>query len=148
MLNVEDSIIEMALRVLEERLKRTTFEFTSPDAVKQYVRLHLQGKDREFFGVLFLNNQNQLLVFEIIHSGTFNVVNIYPREVARLALLHNAAAVIFVHNHPSGSTEASRADIQMTAKLRSALALFDIRTLDHLIVAGNVVVSMAEEGLI
>ncbi len=84
MLNVEDSIIEMALRVLEERLKRTTFEFTSPDAVKQYVRLHLQGKEREFFGVLFLNNQNQLLVFEIIHSGTFNVVNIYPREVASL----------------------------------------------------------------
>lgn len=148
MLNVEDSIIEMALRVLEDRLKRTTFEFTSPDAVKQYVRLHLQGKEREYFGVLLLNNQNQLLVFEIIHSGTFNVVNIYPREVARLALLHNAAAVIFVHNHPSGSTEASRADIQMTAKLRSALALFDIRTLDHLIVAGNVVVSMAEEGLI
>ncbi len=148
MLNVEDSIIEMALRVLEERLKRTTFEFTSPDAVKQYVRLHLQGKDREYFGVLFLNNQNQLLVFEIIHSGTFNVVNIYPREVARQALLHNAAAVIFVHNHPSGSTEASRADIQMTAKLRNALALFDIRTLDHLIVAGNVVVSMAEDGLI
>lgn len=148
MLNVEDSVIEMALRVLEDRLKRTTFEFTSPDAVKKYVRLHLQGKEREYFGVLFLNNQNQLLIFEIIHSGTFNVVNIYPREIARLALLHNAAAVIFVHNHPSGSTEASLADIHMTAKLRNALALFDIRTLDHLIVAGNFVVSMAEEGLI
>lgn len=148
MLNVENTIIEMALRFLEERLKSTTFEFASPDAVKQYVRLHLQGKEREYFGVLFLNNQNQLLVFEIIHSGTFNVVNIYPREVARLALLHNAAAVIFVHNHPSGSTEVSSADIQMTAKLKNVLALFDIRTLDHLIVAGNFVVSMAEEGLI
>ncbi|MCU8647926.1 DNA repair protein RadC, partial [Escherichia coli] len=109
-MNHEDSIINLAMTILESRLKTTSFTFTSPDAVKQYLRLRLQNKEREFFGALYLNNQHQLISFEIIHSGTINSCEISPREVARLALTLNAQAVIFTHNHPSGSPEPSRDD--------------------------------------
>ncbi|EDD7107434.1 DNA repair protein RadC [Salmonella enterica subsp. enterica serovar Enteritidis] len=145
-MNHEDSIINLAMAILESRLKATSFSFTSPDAVKQYLRLHLQNKEREFFGALYLNNQHQLISFELIHSGTINSCVISPREVARLALMLNAQAVIFAHNHPSGTPEPSRADINMTARLKTALELFEISTLDHFIVAGNDVISMAERG--
>ncbi|MCZ6132211.1 DNA repair protein RadC [Cronobacter sakazakii] len=145
-MNYEDSIINLAMGILQSRLKQTSYSFTSPDAVKQYLRLHLQNQEREFFGALFLDNQNQLISFEMIHSGTINSVQISPREVAKLALKLNAQAVIFAHNHPSGSPQPSRADIDVTAKLKTALALFEISTLDHFIVAGNEVVSMAERG--
>ena len=145
-MNHEDSIINLAMAILESRLKTTSFSFTSPDAVKQYLRLHLQNKEREFFGALYLNNQHQLISFEIIHSGTINSCEISPREVARLALTLNAQAVIFAHNHPSGTPEPSRADINITARLKTALELFEINTLDHFIVAGNDVISMAERG--
>ncbi|EHF9230346.1 DNA repair protein RadC, partial [Salmonella enterica] len=84
-MNHEDSIINLAMTILESRLKTTSFTFTSPDAVKQYLRLRLQNKEREFFGALYLNNQHQLISFEIIHSGTINSCEISPREVARLA---------------------------------------------------------------
>lgn len=145
-MNHEDSIINLAMAILESRLKTTSFSFNSPDAVKQYLRLHLQNKEREFFGALYLNNQHQLISFELIHSGTINSCVISPREVARLALMLNAQAVIFAHNHPSGTPEPSRADINMTARLKTALELFEISTLDHFIVAGNDVISMAERG--
>ena len=142
-MNHEDSIINLAMAILESRLKTTSFSLTSPDAVKQYLRLHLQNKEREFFGALY---QHQLISFELIHSGTINSCVISPREVARLALMLNAQAVIFAHNHPSGTPEPSRADINMTARLKTALELFEISTLDHFIVAGNNVISMAERG--
>ncbi|AYN25625.1 DNA repair protein RadC (plasmid) [Buttiauxella sp. 3AFRM03] len=145
-MNHEDSIINLAMTILESRLKQTSYSFTSPDAVTQYLRLHLQNQEREFFGALYLDNLNQLISFEIIHSGSINSVQISPREVARLALKLNAQAVIFAHNHPSGSPEPSRADINITARLKTALELFEIRTLDHFIVAGNDVISMAERG--
>lgn len=145
-MNHEDSIINLAMTILESRLKQTSYSFTSPDAVTQYLRLHLQNQEREFFGALYLDNQHQLISFEIIHSGSINSVQISPREVARLALVLNAQAVIFAHNHPSGSPEPSRADINITARLKTALELFEIRTLDHFIVAGNDVISMAERG--
>lgn len=145
-MNYEDSIINLAMGILESRLKKTSFSFTSPDAVKQYLRLHLQNQEREFFGALYLNNKNQLISFEIIHSGTINSVEISPREVTKLALKLNAQAVIFAHNHPSGIPEPSRADINVTARLKSALELFEINTLDHFIVGGNEVISMAERG--
>jgi DNA repair protein RadC len=145
-MNHEDSIINLAMTILESRLKKTSYSFTSPDAVTQYLRLHLQNQEREFFGALYLDNQHQLISFEIIHSGSINFVQISPREVARLALVLNAQAVIFAHNHPSGSPEPSRADINMTARLKTALELFEISTLDHFIVAGNDVISMAERG--
>lgn len=145
-MNHEDSIINLAMTILESRLKQTSYSFTSPDAVTQYLRLNLQNQEREFFGALYLDNQHQLISFEIIHSGSINSVQISPREVARLALVLNAQAVIFAHNHPSGSPEPSRADINMTARLKTALELFEIRTLDHFIVAGNDVISMAERG--
>lgn len=145
-MNHEDSIINLAMAILESRLKITSFSFTSPDAVKQYLRLHLQNKEREFFGALYLNSQHQLISFELIHAGTINSCVISPREVARLALTLNAHAVIFAHNHPSGTPEPSRADINITARLKTALELFEISTLDHFIVAGNDVISMAERG--
>lgn len=145
-MNYEDSIINLAMAILESRLKQVSYSFTSPDSVKQYLRLNLQNQEREFFGAMYLNNQHQLITFEIIHSGTINSVEISPREVARLALTLNAQAVIFAHNHPSGTPDPSRADINITAKLKNALALFDISTLDHFIVAGNDVISMAERG--
>ena len=145
-MNHEDSIINLAIVILESRLKQTSFSFTSADAVKKYLRLHLQNHEREFFGALYLNNQHQLISFEIIHSGTINSVEISPREVARLALKLNAKAVIFAHNHPSGKPDPSREDINITVKLKSALELFEISTLDHFIIAGNDIISMAEGG--
>lgn len=145
-MNHEDSIINLAMTILESRLKKTSFSFTSPDAVKQYLRLHLQNEERELFGALYLNNQHQLISFEVIHAGTIDSCVVSPREVARLALTLNAQAVIFAHNHPSGTANPSRADINLTAHLVKALELFDIRTLDHFIVAGNNVISLAELG--
>ncbi|CSX09683.1 DNA repair protein RadC [Citrobacter freundii] len=142
----ERNIIKLAISILDRELKVYGVQFTNPDLVKDYLRLHLQDKEREYFGAMFLTTQNQLIKFEIIHAGSLNSVDVHPRQIAKLALANNANAVILVHNHPSYSDEPSRADIAITARIKQALELISINTLDHLIVAGREVVSLAEQG--
>ena len=140
------AVLELARRVLAQQLKeRTVFE--SPDMLKHYVQLHLGAKPHEVFAVLFLDQQNRLLCMEELFRGTLNQAAVYPREVVLRALHHQANAVVLAHNHPSGTARASGADEALTAKLRAALALIDVRVLDHIIVAPGAALSMAQEGL-
>ena len=120
----------------------------NPRAVGEHLRLHYVGQEREVFGVLFLDNRHRLIALEEMFLGTVDGASVHPREVVKRALKLNAAAVILAHNHPSGVAEPSQADELITTRVRDALALVDIRVLDHLVVGGNVVTSMAERGLI
>jgi DNA repair protein RadC len=120
----------------------------SPKAVRQYLQLMLGGRAYESFAVLFLDVKNRLISSEELFRGTLDQASVYPREVLKSALKHNAAAVILAHNHPSGSCEPSSADRQLTSKLQQALQLIDIRVLDHFIVANPHVYSFAEHGLL
>jgi DNA repair protein RadC len=120
----------------------------NPDAVKDYMRLALGGETVERFGVLYLDSQNRAIAFEIVFNGTLTQASVYPREIIRAALGHSAAAVILAHNHPSGYLKPSRADEQLTQTLKAALALLDVRVLDHVIVSGDQALSMAERGLV
>ena len=122
--------------------------FDSADTVKHYVQLHLAAKGHEVFAVLFLDSQNRLVAMEELFRGTLTQTSVYPREVVLRALHHQAAAVILAHNHPSGHAEPSRADELLTKRLSDALALVDVRVIDHLVVGGNDVVSFAERGLL
>jgi DNA repair protein RadC len=141
------AMVEFVRRsLLEEAAHRDAL--ASPDAVRDYLRLTLGGLPYEAFLALFLDSQNRLLAARELFRGTLAQTSVYPREVVKAALAHNAAAVIFAHNHPSGVAEPSRADELLTAALKQALALVDIRTLDHFIVAGQRVVSFAERGLV
>ncbi len=121
---------------------------TSPHVVRDYLRLTLAALEREVFVGLFLDSQQRLIASEALFRGTLAQTSVYPREVVKCALALNAAAVIFAHNHPSGVAEPSRADELLTQSLKSALALVDVRTLDHFVVAGGEVVSFAERGLL
>jgi DNA repair protein RadC len=132
--------------LLEESAHRDVL--TSPDAVRDYLRLTLSALPYEAFVGLFLDSQNRLLHARELFRGTLAQTSVYPREVVKAALADNAAGVIFAHNHPSGVAEPSRADELLTAALKQALALVDIRTLDHFVVAGQRVVSFAERGLL
>ena len=120
--------------------------FSSSSASADYFRAKLAGREREVFAVAFLNNQHQLLAYEEIFHDSIACVEVHPREIVRRALQHNAAAVILSHNHPSFTPEPSRADIAITARLKQVLELIGVRVIDHLIVAGNDVVSLAERG--
>jgi len=120
----------------------------SPQAVRDYLRLTLGTRPHEVFVGIYLDSQNRLLAVEELFRGTLAQTSVYPREVVKSALAHNAAAMIFAHNHPSGVAEPSRADELLTQALRQALALVDIRTLDHFVVAGGRLVSFAERGLL
>ena len=139
--------VELARRLLAEEI-RCGNVLTSPEAVRDYLRLSFADLPHETFVVLFLDSQHRLLAAEPMFRGTLAQTSVYPREVVKAALAHNAAAVIFAHNHPSGVAEPSRADELLTQALKQALALVDIRTLDHFVVAGNRVVSFAERGLL
>lgn len=141
------AMVELVRRALREEVAGRDV-LTSPDAVRDYLRLALAPLPYEVFMVLFLDSQNRLLAACELFRGTLAQTSVYPREVVKAALAHNAAGVILAHNHPSGVAEPSRADELLTASLKQALALVDIRTLDHLIVAGAKVVSFAERGLI
>lgn len=139
--------VELVRRALvEESAHRDVL--SSPGAVRDYLRLTLAGLPYEVFVALFLDSQNRLVAASELFRGTLAQTSVYPREVVKAALAHNAAGVVFAHNHPSGIAEPSRADELLTMSLKQALALVDIRTLDHLIVAGSKVVSFAERGLI
>lgn len=115
---------------------------------RDYLRTRLAGLEHEVFGVLFLDNRHRVLAFEELFRGTLNGTAVYPREVVKRALAHNAAAVIFVHNHPSGDPEPSRADELLTQRLKEALSFLEIRVLDHLVVGHEGCVSFSERGLL
>jgi DNA repair protein RadC len=138
--------IKRAINLLEKHLREPGIAFTSACAARDWLRLKMAGLEREVFMVLYLDNQHCLLACETLFTGTLSNTEVYPREVVKAALRHNAAAVILAHNHPSGHTEASDADRHITERLKKALALIDIRTLDHLIIGGREIVSFAERG--
>ncbi|MFT3821819.1 MAG: DNA repair protein RadC [Rubrivivax sp.] len=140
------AVMEIARRAVAQPL-RTAPVFDSPQAVKDYLALQLGALPQEVFAVLFLDQQHRLLVLEEMFRGTVTHTAVHPREVVRRAIALNAAAVILAHNHPSGLAEPSRADEALTQTLRSALALVEVRVLDHLVVGHGQVVSMAERGL-
>lgn len=141
------AVLELARRHLGEQLKRE-HSFNSPGSVAAYLKAHLRHQGREIFMVLFLDTRHQLIISEELFHGTIDGASIYPREVVKRALQHNAAAVILAHNHPSGVAEPSPADENITLQLREALALVDIRVLDHLIVGSGDVISLAERGVL
>ena len=143
----DDAVIAQALAILAGRV-RDTDALMTPAAVGDYLKLLLGGREHEVFAVLLLDSQNRVMKFVELFRGTLNQTSVYPREVVKLALATNAAAVIFAHNHPSGSIEPSRADEQLTFQLKSALALVDIKVLDHFIIAGTTALSFSERGLL
>jgi DNA repair protein RadC len=139
--------LEMSKRYLSEELQQGKV-LTSSQATRDYLISALRHQTREVFAVMFLDNQHRILKFETLFYGTIDAAAIYPRIVVEKALKHQAAAVIFSHNHPSGFAEASLADKQITTRLERALALIDVRVLDHIIVAGHRCYSFAENGAI
>jgi DNA repair protein RadC len=141
------AVIEMARRALAQKLEASPV-FDSPQSVKDYLQLHLGALPHEVFAVLFLDSQHRLLGLEKMFTGTLGQTSVYPREVVKRALARNAGAVILAHNHPSGVAEPSRADEFLTQTLKSALALVDVRVIDHLVVGRGQVVSFAERGLL
>jgi len=141
------AVLEMARRALAETL-RAGDALGSPGAVRDFLRLTLAKYEREVFLAVMLDAQNRVLACEELFRGTLTQTSVYPREVVKCALARNAAAVIFAHNHPSGVAEPSHADQVLTQSLKQALALVDIKVLDHFIVAGSSALSFAERGLI
>lgn len=139
------AVMEMARRSLDEELKGGEL-LSSPQTVKQYLQLQLAKKAYESFTVLFLDVKNRLICCEELFRGTLTHTSVYPREVIKAALSHNAASVILAHNHPSGTPDPSAADRTLTQALKQSLGLVDVRVLDHFIVAGRHVYSFAEHG--
>jgi DNA repair protein RadC len=141
------AVVELARRAIVEEM-RSGAELSSPHAVKDFLRLSLAGQPYESFHVLFLDVKNRLIEACELFRGTLTHTSVYPREVVREALARNAAAVMLAHNHPSGSSAPSESDVLLTRALVQALALVDIRILDHFVVAGHQVHSFAEHGQI
>ena len=141
------AVAELARRAIGQRLRERE-AFHDPAAVRHYFQLHLAHKTHEVFAVLFLDSQNRLLAMEELFRGTLTQTSVYPREVVLRALHHHCAGVVLAHNHPSGSVQPSRADTALTQALKAALALVDVRVLDHIVVGQGQSLSMAEEGLL
>lgn len=139
--------LEIARRSINERLKEGA-ALSSPGAVRDYLRLLLASREHEVFVCIWLDAQHKVTVVEEAFRGTLTQTSVYPREIVKAALAANAAAVIFAHNHPSGVAQPSRADEMLTRNLKEALALVDVRVLDHFIVAGHQILSFAERGLL
>ena len=138
--------VRRALNLLERHLRQPGAAFASTEETRNWLRLKLSALEREVFVALFLDNQHRLLECETLFTGTINHTEVHPREIVKAALHHNAAAVILAHNHPSGMAEPSKADRLLTSGLKSALLLVDVRTLDHLVVGRQDIVSFAERG--
>ncbi len=138
---------ELVRRWLDEEIRRDCV-LNAPAAVRDCLRIHFAGREYESFVALWLDSQHRLITTVELFRGTLNQTSVYPREVVKAALRHNAAAVIFSHNHPSGVAEPSQSDRMLTDALKQALALVDVRVLDHFIVAGSQTMSFAERGLI
>ena len=141
------AVLELARRALASQLQEKTM-FSNPQAIRDYLQLQLGSREHEIFAVLFLDASHRLIVLEEMFRGTLTQTSVYPREVVVRALALNAANVVLAHNHPSGTAQASRADEAITQTLKAALALIDVRVLDHFIVTRTAAVSMAEMGLI
>jgi DNA repair protein RadC len=143
----QDQTIRRALAILEKRM-RDTCALSSPSSVRDYLRLLLHDRGHEVFVVVFMDAQHRVIASEELFRGTLTQTSVYPREVVKAALAHNAASVVLAHNHPSGVTEPSRADELLTQALKQALALVDVKVLDHFVIAGSGSVSFAERGLL
>jgi DNA repair protein RadC len=143
----EDRLIQRALKVIEKRMVGRD-PLSSPGGVRDYLRLKLGLAQHEVFGCVWLDAQNRVLHCEEIFRGTLTQTSVYPREIVKLALFHNAAGVIFFHPHPSGVAEPSHADEALTRSLKQALALVDVKVLDHFVIAGTQITSFAERGII
>jgi DNA repair protein RadC len=139
------AVLEMGQRHLAESLQRES-ALTNPDLTRNYLSSRLRDLKQEVFAVLFLDTQHRVIAFEELFRGTIDGTSVYPREVVKRALAHNAAALILAHNHPSGVAEPSLADRQITERLCSALLLVDVRVLDHMVVGDAEVISFAERG--
>ncbi len=139
------AVLEMARRHLFAALQQGQ-ALTSPQLTRQYLQLQLGAQQREVFAALFLDSQHQVIHFEVLFQGTIDGASVYPREVVKRCLQHNAAALIVAHNHPSGVAEPSQADRLLTERLQRALGLVDIRLLDHFVIGGAEAVSFAERG--
>lgn len=140
------AVMEMSRRHMAESLKRDS-ALRNPLQVRNYLKALLRHEPHEVFGCLFLDNKHRVLTFEILFYGSINTAQVYPRQVVKRALANNAASLILCHNHPSGITDASQADIDLTRRLKAALALVDVAVLDHLIIGDGDPLSMAESGL-
>lgn len=143
----EDRLIQRAIKVLDGRIRKGD-ALSSPTAVRTYLRLKLAGLPHEVFYVIFLDAQNRVIAAEEMFRGTLTQTSVFPREIVKAALHHNSAGVVFAHNHPSGVAEPSHADENLTSVLKQALALVDVRVLDHFVVGGACVLSFAERGLL
>lgn len=144
----DDWIIRQAIALLEQRVFKAGPILDRPQAVKDYLRLKLVAEANEVFAIVFMNTQNRVLAYEPMFKGTLDSTAVYPRVVVQRALELNAGAVILVHQHPSGCTEPSSADRVLTDRLKAALALIDVRVLDHIIVGQGTPYSFAESGLL
>lgn len=141
------AVLELSRRCLREKLDRGN-ALNSPQAVRDYLRLKLQDRPHEVFVAVFLDAQNRVLAVDELFRGTLTQTSVYPREVVKAALRHNAAALIFAHNHPSGIAEPSRSDEALTQALKQALALVDVKVLDHFVIGAGAAMSFAERGLL
>lgn len=146
MTDSDERIVDQAMQILSNNLRHCGHVMESPGTTKRFLTLRLARQEREIFGALFLNVKNQLAGVDDLFLGTLTHTSVYPREVVRQALIHNAASVICYHNHPSGNPTPSGADKQLTAVLQDALQLLEVRLLDHIIVAGMDTYSFAEHG--
>lgn len=142
----EQRIIRRAMRLLEKYQRQPGEQFLATNYTKTWLQLHLARQEREVFVVLYLDNQHRLLEHEILFLGTISHTEIHPREIVKSALRHNAAAVILAHNHPSGITDASKADRTITDRIVNALNLVEVRVLDHFIIGDGNTLSFAEMG--
>lgn len=139
--------VELVRRALQETLTANA-ALTSPEAVRDYLRLKLAGRKEEAFICIWLDAQHRAVDFDVPFTGTLTQTSVYPREIVKKALAKNAAAVIFAHNHPSGVAQPSQSDELLTRDLKEALALIEVKVLDHFIIAGNQAISFAERGLL
>ncbi|GGU49261.1 UPF0758 protein [Pseudomonas laurentiana] len=139
------AVMEMARRHLAERLRRDS-ALESPQAVKDYLKAELRHEPHEVFGCLFLDSKHRVLAFEVLFRGSIDSASVYPRQVIKRSLAHNAAALILCHNHPSGVSEPSQSDVILTRRLKTALELVDVRVLDHFIIGDGEPLSMVEYG--
>ncbi|WP_055127974.1 RadC family protein [Pseudomonas mediterranea] len=142
----ENRVIDEALHILDRRLFTRGPNLTSPDVVASFLKLQLVQQEHEVFGVIFLDAKHRVLAFEVLFHGSIDGASVYPRQVVKRSMVHNAAGAIFVHNHPSGCTEPSQADRILTVRLKEALALIEVRVLDHFIVGEGRPLSFAEYG--
>ena len=144
----ERAVIDAALAILATHIRQPNAVLSCPQEVRQYLRLQIGAEQREHMAIVFLDAQHAPIAFEVLHVGTLTQTSVYPREVVVAALAHRAGAVILCHNHPSQVAEISRADEHLTKQIKSALALVDVRLLDHFVVTATDAVSMAEKGLL